>query len=93
MISSLLVDIRDVITLIFQAKYTCKYFTSLRFLRACSLPYISLLIYLVEIVFLKVESAHKLIINIICNNDSRVNVNYIYRFVDLTGAEMVLSVE
>jgi len=45
-------------------------------------------------VFLKVEeSAHKLIISIICTNDSHVNINDIYRTVDLTGAEMALSVE
>lgn len=44
-------------------------------------------------VVLKVESAHELVIVIICTNDSRININDIYRFVDLTGAEMALSVE
>jgi hypothetical protein len=43
--------------------------------------------------FLKDESAHKLIVSIIYTNDSRVSVNDTYRFVDLIGAKMDLSVE
>ena len=55
---------------------------------------ISLRIYLVDInVVLKVESAHEVIIYIICINDSRFNIIDIYRFVDLTRALMALSVE
>jgi len=44
-----------------------------------ALHLLSIYIYLVDVnVFLKVESAHKLIISNICTNDSRVNTNDIY---------------